>query len=164
MGNCMETTDSSSYEDKGVNEKAMMAVGSNSTGINDETLDLCLGQVGMLKQRVGLTFSCFDLPNLDRNSKTDAFIVLWKINNRGMKERVAQTEMIADNLNPEFVTEIQVDYMFEEQQNFTCEVYDVDDATTIQNLKNQEFIGSFNFKLGNLCSARNQEMEGNINS
>ena len=83
----METTDSSSYEDKGVNEKAMMAVGSNSTGINDETLDLCLGQVGMLKQRVGLTFSCFDLPNLDRNSKTDAFIVLWKINNRGMKEQ-----------------------------------------------------------------------------
>jgi len=162
----METNDSGGgqMEDRGVLKRAMTAVGSNSQAVNDETLELCLGQVAALKQRLGLTFRCHDLPNLDRNSKTDAFIVLWKINSRGMKEKVGQTEMVADNLDPEFVTEIIVDYFFEEQQNFLCEVYDVDDATNIQNLRNQEFIGSYNFKLGNLVAARNQELNQPIES
>ena len=72
-----------------------------------------------------------------------------------MKEKIGQTEMVADTLNPEFVTEIMVDYMFEEQQNFLCEVYDVDDASCINNLQKQEYIGHVELKLGTLCSSRN---------
>ena len=70
--------------------------------------------------------------------------------------------MVADNLNPEFVTEILTDYFFEEQQNFVIEVYDVDDANVMHDLRRQEFIGSFPFKLGTLISARNQEMTSDI--
>ena len=63
--------------------------------------------------------------------------------------------MIADNLSPEFITEILTDYFFEEIQNFLVEVYDVDDATALHDLRKQEFVGSYQFKLGNLISSRN---------
>jgi hypothetical protein len=55
------------------------------------------------------------------------------------------TEMIADSLNPEFVTEILTDYKFEAQQNFLIEIYDADDATNLANLRAQEFLGSYQF-------------------
>jgi hypothetical protein len=32
-----------------------------------------------LKQKVGLTFECSNLPNMDRGSKTDPFVVLWEM-------------------------------------------------------------------------------------
>ena len=136
-------------EDVGVNKVAMQAVGTRTNYIDDSTLDLALGQSpgASLKQRVGLTFSCQNLPNLDRYSKTDAFCVLYNISTSMAKE-CGRTEMVADNLNPEFVTEINVDYMFEQQQRFRIDVYDVDNANQIQNLKLQEYIGSAEFDLG----------------
>jgi len=39
-----------------------------------------------------------------------------------------------DNLNPEFVTEIGMDYLFESQQVMLVEVYDCDNANTLNNL------------------------------
>ena len=42
---------------------------------------------------------------------------------------MGQTEVIVDNLDPEFVKEIKVDYYFEMQQIFRIDVYDVDDNT-----------------------------------
>ena len=112
-----------SSEDIGVNNIAQRAVGSNQTDINDATLAACLGAspAAGLKQKIGLNFKCNNLPNLDVKSKTDAFIVLWDISNvhRGVhKSRVGYTEIVADSLNPEFVTEIEVDYYFEMQQVF----------------------------------------------
>jgi hypothetical protein len=106
-----------STEDQGVQKRAMMAVGVNTNEINDEALDLALGaNVMSLKQKVSLRFKCTDLPNLDVGSKTDAFCILWQIDTRGRKTKLGATEMVADNLNPEFVTEIVVDYFFEVQQ------------------------------------------------
>jgi len=60
-----------------------------------------------------------------------------------------------DNLNPVFVTEVNMDYLFESQQLMVAEVYDCDNATTIGNLSKQEFVGSFEFQLGKLVSGRN---------
>jgi hypothetical protein len=92
----------------------MMAVGADHAEINDQTLDIALGAgAAGLKQKVGLSFKCNNLPNLDRGSKTDAFCVLYNLKSNGQKERLGMTEMIADSLNPEFVTEILTDYMFE---------------------------------------------------
>ena len=60
------------------------------------------------------------------------------------------------------MTEIVVDYYFEQQQNFRIDVYDVDDANNLLNLQKQEFIGSIEFKLGKLVSSRNQELEAGL--
>ena len=49
---------------------------------------------------------------MDTFSKSDPFIVLYKaINNRW--QEIGKTELIHDNLNPEFVKKILVDYQFE---------------------------------------------------
>ena len=40
-----------------------------------------------------------------------------------------------DNLNPEFVTTIDVAYRFEENQLFLLEVYDADDMSQLNNFK-----------------------------
>ena len=45
------------------------------------------------------------------------------------------TECILDNLDPEFVTPIQVEYKFEESQDFVVEVYDADNMDRLNNLQ-----------------------------
>jgi hypothetical protein len=72
------------------------------------------------------------LPNLDTFSKTDAFIILYEMKKQGnktMKMKIGQTECIYDNLNPNFVTNFEVDYLFEDTQTFFIEAYDMDDAS-----------------------------------
>lgn len=89
-----------------------------------------------------------NLPNLDTFSKTDPFIVLFELKkqgNRNMKVQLGRTECIFDNLNPHFVTNFEVDYMFEENQSFLVESYDMDDESQANNLKAQEYIGSVEF-------------------
>ena len=72
MGGCFSTD-----EDVGLPAAAdkMKAVGNSSEGITDDLLSSLDG--AGLKQTVGLTFSCANLPNLDSGSKTDPFLVLW---------------------------------------------------------------------------------------
>jgi len=45
-----------------------------------------------------------------------------------MKLRRGRTECIYDSLNPQFVTNFDVDYYFEETQTFLVEAYDMDDS------------------------------------
>jgi hypothetical protein len=47
---------------------------------------------------------------------------------KGKRVKIGQTEIIKDNLNPEFVTEICTNFFFEMQQKMIAEVYDADDA------------------------------------
>ena len=49
---------------------------------------------------------------MDTTSLSDPFIVLYKWVNNGWS-KIGSTEIIHDNLNPEFVTKILVDYQFE---------------------------------------------------
>ncbi len=44
-----------------------------------------------------------------------------------MWQKLGQTETIHDNLNPEFVKKIMVDFHFEQSEVFKVEVYDSDD-------------------------------------
>lgn len=119
---------------------------------------LSLNPANSLKQRIGLSFKGLNLPNTDGSSKTDPFCVIWDVSGRQQK-KLGNTEVIADSLNPEFVKEVDVDYFFEQQQSLRVDVYDADDATNLYDLKKHDFIGSFQFNLGKLCSSRNQELE-----
>ena len=51
------------------------------------------------------------------------------------------TEVVMDNLNPIFVTEVSVEFHFEEQQRFMIKVFDADDGTDLNNFDSQDFIG-----------------------
>ena len=73
MGNCITA------EDVGMSTMKNRAV---DQGVGQDDVSDVLGFIDRnagLKQRVGLTFSCSDLPNLDKHSKTDAFLVLWAL-------------------------------------------------------------------------------------
>jgi hypothetical protein len=98
---------------------------------------------------------------MDRHSKTDAFVVIWQMKGK-QKQRIGQTEVVADNLDPEFVTTINIDYFFEQQQNLRLDIYDADDVTQLSNLQKQEYIGSYDFVLGKLVSSKNQELTAEI--
>ena len=104
----------------------MKAVGVNQDTVSTELLDAALDSANSLKSKVSLTFEGINLPNMDVGSKTDAFTVLYQVIN-GRKSKIAETEVLADSLNPKWVKSITVDYYFEMQQNFRVEVYDADD-------------------------------------
>ena len=127
----------------------MKATGANIESISDEALAAAtMDAMAGLKQKLILSFSCKDLPNMDKTSKSDCFIVLWYLKGKNlMKVKVGQTEMINDCLSPIFVQTIETDFFFEEQHKFLLEVYDADDGNNLNDLSKQDFIGSHQFTL-----------------
>ena len=81
-----------------------------------------------LAQKLQLSFKCEELVNMDIGSESDPFCVLFKLNGQRW-QMIGKTEVIHDNLNPEFVRKILVDYHFEQSDRFKVEVYDSDDET-----------------------------------
>ena len=73
---------------------------------------------------------------------------------------IGKTEVIHDNLNPEFVKKILVDFHFEQSELFKVEVYDSDDETQqVKKLDNHDYIGVLEFKLHEIVTARDQIMK-----
>lgn len=73
---------------------------------------------------------------------------------------LGMTEVVSDNLSPTWIKNIDVDYLFEEQQNFMVEVYDVDDPNKLMQLNTHDYIGGFKFTLGKVVSSKGQELKG----
>lgn len=137
---------------KDIDDAALQAI---KNGIGD-------AQAASLKQALTLSFSLRDLPNLDTFSKTDAFIILYQLKKQGtrtLKQQIGRTECIYDNLNPDFVTSIHVDYLFEESQVFLLQAWDMDDRSQENNLRAQEYIGEIEFQLHQVVTALDQQIE-----
>ena len=58
----------------------------------------------------------------------------------------ARTELIKNNLNPEFSKAIELDYRFEEVQKLKFSVYDLDNDTS--SLSDDDFLGGLECTLG----------------
>ena len=66
-----------------------------------------------LVQTLRLTFGCKKLPNMDTFTRTDGMAVLYE--KRGnMWSQLGMTEVIMDNLDPDWVKCFDVPYKFEE--------------------------------------------------
>lgn len=66
------------------------------------------------REQVELYFSCRNLINLDVMSKSDPQVQLYESNPNNKSWYLKDsTEMIRDNLNPDFAKSIKVDYIFE---------------------------------------------------
>ena len=66
---------------------------------------------------------------MDTFSKSDPFVVLYKLDPSNRWRQIGKTEVIHDNLNPEWVKKILVDFHFEQTDRLKVEVYDSDDDT-----------------------------------
>lgn len=100
---------------------------------------------------VELSVSCKNLRNLDTFSKSDPLCALFmeEFGGKGWAE-VGRTEMIVNNLNPEFAKKFVMTFFFEERQKLRFEVYDIDSTSPV--LANHDFLGRFESTLGEIVS------------
>ena len=68
------------------------------------------------------------------------------------------TEVIMDNLNPEWVKQIDVQYNFEVRERYKVEVYDVDDFNNLANFSSHDHVGSLEFSLHEVVTQRDQTL------
>ena len=96
---------------------------------------------GSLEQKIELFIKCLKLKDLDTFSKSDpqCFVYIM-MNNTWAK--IGETELIMDNLNPEFKTSIKTTYTFEVAQNIKFEVIDYDSPG------NHDLIGTVETTIG----------------
>ena len=73
-----------------------------------------------------------------------------------MWQQLGMTEVIMDNLSPEWVKCFDVPYKFEEQQSFKVDVYDVDDFTNLKNFASHDHVGGLEFTLHEVVTAKDQ--------
>lgn len=88
-------------------------------------------------EQIELTISCRNLKNFDTLSLTDpqCKISEWNLATDQWK-LIGETEVIDDNLNPDFVKTIKFPYYFQKTQNLKFEVFDFDPPDKL------EFIGA----------------------
>ena len=71
-----------------------------------------------------------------------------------------RTEVVPNNLNPQFLKTIQIDYYFEREQVFRAIVSDSDQLDKdFVSLASANFIGDIEFKAQNLVCSKTKEIE-----
>ena len=69
-----------SEEEINISQMGLKAVGTKTDEIDNDVLDMALAgnnPNALLKSKVSLTFSASQLPNLDKGSKSDPFLVCY---------------------------------------------------------------------------------------
>ena len=95
------------------------------------------------------------LKDLDTFSKSDPQCRLFeKRGNQWVK--IAQTETINNNLNPDFQTSFNVSYFFEKVQHYKFMMVDVDNGDSY------DTIGEVEVTMGNLMGAKRQTWTANL--
>ena len=110
-----------------IDGKAVSGVGVGKGGSDIDAAVLAATNFGggSLAQRLELSFSAENLANMDLFSKSDPFVVFYKLQGKSW-QKLGQTEIIHDTLNPKWVTKVILDFHFEENERFKVEVYDSD--------------------------------------
>ncbi|XP_065221686.1 copine-8-like [Planococcus citri] len=101
---------------------------------------------------VELSISCRNLLDCDVFSKSDPMcVVFYKSPEVPDWREICRTEVIDNNLNPNFSKKAILTYHFEVLQELKFSVYDVDNNSS--NLNDHDFLGSCTTTLGQLVSA-----------
>ncbi|XP_076448583.1 copine-8-like [Babylonia areolata] len=101
---------------------------------------------------VELSVSCRKLIDADVFSKSDPMVVLFMQDAavRGWRE-FGRTEIIWNNLNPDFVKKFVLHYYFEQSQKLKFEIYDVDSESP--DLSKHDFLGRTECTLGEIVAS-----------
>lgn len=107
--------------------------------------------------QIEMTLSCQDLLNLDVMSKSDPFcIVQMKESWQNNFFEVGRTEMIDDNLCPEWVKKFILNYNFETIQKIRFEVWDKDSSG------GDDFLGEFETTVAEIVSFNGRQFRGKL--
>lgn len=105
---------------------------------------------------VELSVSCRKLIDADVFSKSDPMVVLFTEDQSRTWREFGRTEIIWNNLNPDFVKKFVMHYYFEQSQKLKFEVYDVDSKSA--DLSKHDFLGRMECTLGEIVSAGSKFM------
>mmetsp|Transcript_3867 Transcript_3867/g.9130 ORF Transcript_3867/g.9130 Transcript_3867/m.9130 type:complete len:723 (-) Transcript_3867:73-2241(-) len=106
-----------------------------------------------ISSKIELFLSCRRLVNKDVFSKSDPMAVLSMkdgINYRSMS-KIDRTEVIDNNLNPDFKKRFVLDYHFERRQELLIQVFDVD-SSRVDRTSDHDFLGMARTTLADLVS------------
>ena len=116
---------------------------------------------GGLVNMVSLTFKGINFPNLDTFTRTDAMVVLYKKEGQTWK-KLGRSEVIMDNLSPEWVTSFDVAYQFERREFYRADIYHAEDFDNLENFAGHKLLGNLEFALHEVVTARNQTLEKDL--
>ena len=106
-----------------------------------------------MQQKIEISISCRSLKDTDVFSKSDPQVI-FKMKNasNGKWFELGRTEVIKNNLNPNFKKIFSVDYMFEQKQECQFDVIDVDGSGSFDHL------GQCSTTLGAIIGSRNNTL------
>lgn len=110
------------------------------------------------QQKIEISLSCRSLLNQDITSKSNPFILFYlkdKTNNNSFTLK-GETEIIKDNLNPNFVTTFIVDYIFEVKQECRFEVW------YYESEQKSDILGSVTTSIGEIVGSKGQVLVLNL--
>ncbi len=118
-----------------------------------------------ISSKVILNISCRNLKDCDVLSKSDPMVVVFLETRTASSKtwrEIGRTEVIDNNLNPDFTKSILVDYRFEEYQKLKFEVYDVDSSSA--KLNQHDFLGRTETTLGSIMGENCGKYEKELKS
>ena len=95
------------------------------------------------------------MKNLDVLSKSDPKCEVFEFVNNGWAS-LGKTEVLNNNLNPDFVKSFNLKYYFEKIQKLKFVMLDHDDQTA------DDLIGEFETNVGSIMGAKSQILEGKL--
>jgi len=108
---------------------------------------------------VEISVRCTDLIDRDVMSKSDPLCVVFqKMGNSAAKSKwyeIGRTEMISDNLSPQWEKKFILTYNFEVRQMLKFEIYDSD--STSSSLNQHDFLGRCEVALGQVISSQGKQ-------
>ena len=113
-------------------------------------------QFSLPTSTVEMSIRCSGLADCDFLSKSDPVAIIFgKFQDKW--EELWRSEMLLNDLNPNWKSTFVHEYRFEETQPIKIEIYDWDtnDSGVTKKLKDQDLIGGIETNMANLVSAKN---------
>ena len=106
--------------------------------------------------KVQITIACRSLVDVDGPAdKSDPYCVVYFKAEKDKKwTKLGKTEIMMNELNPDFDKHFDINYKFERNQIIKIEVFDYDDNDP------DDFIGNFQCELNKILTAHNQTVKG----
>ena len=106
---------------------------------------------GIASTKLNLYIHAEGLADMDTMSKSDPYaVVYYSRDGRAPAGEAGRTEMIKDNLSPNFLKPITIDYFFEQKQHFIVKLFDDDGKGDAGN----DCLGQSAFQLAHVVGSR----------
>ncbi|KAH7543165.1 hypothetical protein FEM48_Zijuj02G0154200 [Ziziphus jujuba var. spinosa] len=169
MGGCFSDVKGGQQAIGGTQSRPTDAHNNKNNGGHNDAIDFFYKSRGFnpLFTQLELSLSAANLIDRDITSKSDPMAVVFVKKGDGKLEEVGRTEVILNNLNPQWIDKITIAYQFEIVQPLVFHVYDVDTQyhnipVKRLNLKDQDFLGEASCVLSMIVTKKDRSLTLNL--